>query len=162
MPWHLPDDFNKLPITWPWHKMEKHHVMPNSQYQGSHRRLWRGNWVLKLFSASGHWGWELSSPPRKMTSFWYLTMSHWSHCFFFFFNGCTHSIWKFPGQGLNLSCSCYNMASFNPLCWARDWTRASTVTWAAAVRFLIPLCHSSNYKTLPVFLGIHSIHRYVE
>ena len=24
--------------------------------------------------------------------------------FFFFFNGCTHGIWKFPGQGLNLSC----------------------------------------------------------
>ena len=24
----------------------------------------------------------------------------------FFFNGCTHSIWKFLGQELNLSCSC--------------------------------------------------------
>ena len=29
--------------------------------------------------------------------------------FFFFlsFEGCTHSIWKFPGEGLNRSCSCW-------------------------------------------------------
>ena len=26
--------------------------------------------------------------------------------------------------------------SFNPLCWARDWTCAFVATWAIAVRFL--------------------------
>ena len=37
------------------------------------------------------------------------------------FNGHTHDIWKFPGQGLNLShscdlpCSCLSNGSFNPL-----------------------------------------------
>ena len=41
----------------------------------------------------------------------------------------------FPGQGLHLSHSSGNAESFNPLCQARDWTRASTVTWATAVRF---------------------------
>ena len=62
--------------------------------------------------------------------------------FFFFFKifGCTHSIWKFPGQGLNLSCSsnrcCGNAGSFNPLHWARVWTCASVETRAAAIRFL--------------------------
>ena len=34
---------------------------------------------------------------------------------YLFFNGCPYSIWKFPDQGLNLSCSCDNMGSFNPL-----------------------------------------------
>ena len=28
---------------------------------------------------------------------------------FFFFQGCTHSLWKFPGQGWNQSCSCQPM-----------------------------------------------------
>ena len=49
---------------------------------------------------------------------------------------------KFPGQRLNLSHSCNlhhncsNARSFNPLCRARDPTFASTVTRAAAVRFI--------------------------
>ena len=61
---------------------------------------------------------------------------------FFFFNGHTHGIWKFPGQGLNLShsynqChSCSNARSFNPSCWSRDQTHASGATQAAAIRFL--------------------------
>ena len=42
--------------------------------------------------------------------------------------GCTCGIWKFLGQGLNLSCSFRNAGSFNPLRWARDQTRASEVT----------------------------------
>ena len=33
--------------------------------------------------------------------------------------------------------SCGNARSFNPLCWAREWTHTSTVTQTAAVRFLI-------------------------
>ena len=32
---------------------------------------------------------------------------------FFFFFGCTHGIWRFPGQGLNLSCSCNQLHSFS-------------------------------------------------
>ena len=39
--------------------------------------------------------------------------------FFPFFFGCTYSIWKFPGQGLNLSCSC-------KLCHSRGDVRSST------------------------------------
>ena len=31
--------------------------------------------------------------------------------------GCTHDIWKFLCQGMNLSCSCGNAGSFNPLHW---------------------------------------------
>ena len=53
-----------------------------------------------------------------------------------------HGIWKFPGQGLNLShssnlcCSCSNTRFFNPLSWARDQTQASTATQHAAIGFL--------------------------
>uniref|UniRef100_A0A8D1CN13 Uncharacterized protein n=1 Tax=Sus scrofa TaxID=9823 RepID=A0A8D1CN13_PIG len=32
--------------------------------------------------------------------------SFFSFLSLFFFNGCTHSIWKYPGQELNPSCSC--------------------------------------------------------
>ena len=56
--------------------------------------------------------------------------------FFFSFYGHTCNICKFPGQGLNLSCSCSNAGSFNPLQWARDQTRSSAEMQAAAVRFL--------------------------
>ena len=38
----------------------------------------------------------------------------------FIFYGQTHGIWKFLGQGLNLSHSCSNAGSFNPLHQARD------------------------------------------
>ena len=60
----------------------------------------------------------------------------------FLFYGCCCGTWKFLGQGLNLShnCdpshSCSNAGSFNPLHQVRDQTYTSTVTWAAAVRFL--------------------------
>ena len=62
--------------------------------------------------------------------------------YFYFFNGYTHSIWRFLGQGLNPSCShnlCHgstNTGSFNPLCQAGDQTRASTGTRAPVVGFL--------------------------
>ena len=38
----------------------------------------------------------------------------------FFFNGCTHGIWKFLGQGLHPSHSCGNARYFNLLHWPRD------------------------------------------
>ena len=62
--------------------------------------------------------------------------------FFFFFNGCSHSLWRFPGQGLNpshsfdLHHSYSNTGSLNLLCWAWNQTDASRVTQATAVRFL--------------------------
>ena len=66
---------------------------------------------------------------------------YWAPGFHFFY-GCTHSIWKFLGQGLNpspncnLHCCCGNTGSCNPLHWAGNWTHTSTVTWASAVGFL--------------------------
>ena len=45
-------------------------------------------------------------------------------------------IWKFTGQGLNLSCSCGNAGSFNLLHRAEDGTHASAATRASAVRFI--------------------------
>ena len=50
-----------------------------------------------------------------------------------FFYGCTHSTWKFPGQGLNLRhscdpyCSCSNTGLFSPLYQARNQTQAVAV-----------------------------------
>ena len=53
---------------------------------------------------------------------------------FLFFYSHTDGIWKLPGQGLNLSHSCGNNRSFNPLCPARDQTWAYVE--ATAVGFL--------------------------
>ena len=54
-----------------------------------------------------------------------------------------YGIWKFPGQGLNLSHGCGNVRSFNPLCQDRDWSCASTETQL--------LSHSGNSKILKCF-----------
>ena len=62
----------------------------------------------------------------------------------FFFFGCPSSIWKFPGRGLDLSCSWGNAESFNLLHWAGDQTRASASTWATVVSFFSPRHHSRN------------------
>ena len=81
--------------------------------------------------------------------------------FFFFFFGYSHSIWKFPGQGLNLShsyslChSCSKAESFNPLHWAGGPTHSSAVTWATAVWSLTSLCHIRNS------LLLFSYHNYI-
>ena len=53
-----------------------------------------------------------------------------------YFYGCICNTWTFPGQGQNLSHTCGNAGSLNPRCLVKDWTCTSTVTWAAAVRFL--------------------------
>ena len=51
-----------------------------------------------------------------------------SYFFFFSFQGCTHDIWKFPGQGLNWSYSGRPMPQpqphqiLNPISEARDHT----------------------------------------
>ena len=39
-----------------------------------------------------------------VSTFWPFKMKHFIH--FFFLNGCTCCIWKFPGHGSNWSCSC--------------------------------------------------------
>ena len=50
---------------------------------------------------------------------------------------------EFPGPGIESEPQLQAMPQLwqcqilNPLCWAGDWTCTSTVTWAAAVRFLI-------------------------
>ena len=49
------------------------------------------------------------------------------HLLFIYFFGCTHAIWKFPGQGLNLSCSQIP----NPLCHSRNsWNILKTMRTA--------------------------------
>ena len=58
------------------------------------------------------------------------------------FYGHTHGIWKFRGQGLNLSFSCdlYHSSGdaryYNSLHWAGDQTHASAVTLVIAVKLL--------------------------
>ena len=43
----------------------------------------------------------------------YIYIYTYTHTYIFYV--CTHGIWKFPGYGLNLSYSCSNTGSFNPL-----------------------------------------------
>uniref|UniRef100_A0A8D1PF60 RRM domain-containing protein n=1 Tax=Sus scrofa TaxID=9823 RepID=A0A8D1PF60_PIG len=68
--------------------------------------------------------------------------------YFVLIYGSSHGIWKVPGQGLNLSHRCHlphtcsNAGSFNPLCWARGQTYASSanrVTAAVAFFFCFVL-----------------------
>ena len=67
-----------------------------------------------------------------------------------FFFPCTRSIWKLPGQGLNLShsCdlrhSCGNAGSFNPLHCAWDRTPHLHSDLSCYNQILNPLCHSRN------------------
>ena len=78
----------------------------------------------------------------SMTIWKYWEQKMWILTISFSFNGCTHSIWKFPGQGLNLSCSCdlccscSQAGSFNLQHWAGDWAHTPVTTQDAAVRFL--------------------------
>ena len=51
----------------------------------------------------------------------------WNYSINFFF-GHAHSMWKFPGQGLNLSHNCGTAGYLNPLLWARDQSCTSTAT----------------------------------
>ena len=60
----------------------------------------------------------------------------WTTNVAFYFNSHMCSIWSSLGQGLNLSCSCSNDGSFNPLYQAGVGTHASAATWTTAVRFL--------------------------
>ena len=76
---------------------------------------------------------------RKVENWLTHTHTHthtYTYNFLFKFYCCTHGLWKFPGQGLNLICSFSNARSFYPLCQARDRKHASTVTQATTIRFL--------------------------
>ena len=80
---------------------------------------------------------------------------------FFFFLFFFHSIRKFLGQGLNLSHSCVNARSLNPLCWARDRIESAT-TQTAVGGFLthfatagtpkLAILKNANEKSTP-YLG---------
>ena len=77
------------------------------------------------------------SPSLGIVSTFYL--SHSNRCLFY---GHTHSIWKFLGQGWNLSNSCDlccrggNATSFNPLLPAGDKPHPSAATQTTAGGFL--------------------------
>ena len=105
-------------------------------------------------------------PKEKENFSSHLQISRCILCSNFFLNGCFHSTWKFPGQGLNPSCSsdqchrCSNAGSFNPLHRTGAWTHTSTATWTGVItiRFLTqgtggaPVCsdfypYSQNTKT---------------
>ena len=66
------------------------------------------------------------------------------------FYDCTHGLRKFLVRGLNLSYSCDNAWSFNPLQWVGDWTTTSTETWATAVGFLTH-CTTAGTPIICVF-----------
>ena len=83
--------------------------------------FWALPWTFLIIGASAFSIW-----PRLL----------WVEVFSFLFNGLTRGLWKFPGQGLNLSHSCSNVKSFNALLQGGDWTHASAATRGAAVGFL--------------------------
>ena len=82
---------------------------------------------------------------RLFCSFFSITFIFFTYLFFFFM-ATPHSIRKFLGQGLNLSCghcSWGNAGSFNSLRWARDRTLTSPATQATEAGVL---SHSGNAK----------------
>ena len=79
-------------------------------------------------------------------------------CFFlkknFFLNDCAQSIWKFPGQGLNLSLSCYLHHTCDNIRYLTHCTRPGSKPGPEqqpkpCSRILNTLCHSKNS---PMFL----------
>ena len=80
------------------------------------------------------------------------SLVHKTFFFFFFFFMATPGVWKFLGQGLNLSCrcdlphSCGCTESFNPLCHSRN----SMVLKALTHVVEIPL-----FRAIPHFLLPH-------
>ena len=60
-------------------------------------------------------------------------------------------IWA-TGFEYDLPFSCGNMGSFNSLCQARDWTCASSATWAAAVELLTRFAKKRNSQASPFSL----------
>ena len=66
---------------------------------------------------------------------------------FISFYGCIWSIWKFPGQGLNPSCSYGNARCLNALHQARDWTHTSAETWATAIGFFTPCAMAGSPRS---------------
>ena len=73
---------------------------------------------------------------------------------FFFFNGHTHNIWKFPGKGSNpsnscdLCHSCSNVGSFNLLHWGRGSNPFLCSDLSCCSQILNLLCHSGNSKAV--------------
>ena len=92
-------------------------------------------------------GWWCCYPKTGFASWWVLSFSmHFLKksrfafvCLLFFF-GCIRGIWRFLGQGMNLSHSfdlhhrCSNTGSLSHCPWARDWPHASTATCCTTVR----------------------------
>jgi len=127
----------------------------------SSRRRWPGRsaaqwglelWVKRLRENSltpGNVIWGVPAPPcdlhpaglgrRSLQSFFFYLLS-FSLSFFFFFFFVLHLPHMEVCLDLSRSCnphySYVNVGSFNPLYWTRSGTWVSTVTGAAAVRFL--------------------------
>ena len=86
-----------------------------------------------------------------------------SRVIFFLFRATPHGIWKFLGQGLNSSCSCYlrvscvNAGSFNPLYQAGDRTGASASAPATAVGFLTQYATVGTPRVIFIKLFILSL-----
>ena len=102
----------------------------------------------------------------KETIMQYCTHTHmflWPHLWIWKF---LEQEFEFLDQGLNLSCicdlqfSCGNAGSFNPLPWAENQTCTSTMTQAAAIRFLTH-CAAEGIPNAKTFLCVH-IHIWIK
>ena len=99
--------------------------------------------VLRL----GHQVWILKCHNLAHSNSVFTTHVRWFLFYFILFIfifGLTCSIWKFPGQGLKLSHSCYLRPQLqqyqihNSLCQAEDWTYTSAMIQAFAETMLGP------------------------
>ena len=96
------------------------------------------HYLFSFLFSSSHLSSDSLIFPIPLSSFFPMTIGYFIYLFIYLFihlfNGCTRDIWKFLGQGLNLSLSCdlchscSNAGFFNPLHWVEDWTHASTAT----------------------------------
>ena len=84
--------------------------------------------------------------------------------FFFFPYGCSYGIWKFPGQGLNLSHSCKlyhrcsNTRSFNPLCRAPGSNPCLCSDWSCWIQIPNLLHHSRNCNNSVFYKKYHQMY----
>ena len=80
-------------------------------------------------------------------------------CFVFAFQGCICSIWKFPGQGSNQSCSCWAIPQpqqcqiLNPLRGQGSTHILMDTSWVCN-----PLSHNGDSQKYSVFISYFTYH----
>ena len=104
------------------------------------KNIWAcGNYEIKECCTCSNW--YLLQGMILFYPFYFLIMNKQDK--WFLLTHAPHSIWKFLGKGLNLSCSCSKAGSFNPLRWV-GLNLCLGSNWSHWIQILNPLRYNGN------------------